>query len=737
MSIFTAGTNASTALDTIEFSSSDKLDIYSYNGSYTYSYTTSQVFRDPSAWLHLVVNFDSTNGVAGDRLKVYVNGFRVTAFDTSTNPGPNVDTSFFNNTNAHYLGYQISRFPGDFYLANIHFIDGQALTPASFAETDATTGAWNPVAYTGSYGTNGFYLRFNDNSTTAALGTDSSGNGNTWTTNNFSVTAGAGNDSLVDSPTNYGTDTGVGGEVRGNYCTWNPLKFGGDIQASTNGNLDVTSVGSATGKILGTIGVSSGKWYWESMPNSSANIAFGVTKDNTVLANYPGQDAVDYSYLNDGSKYNNGSGSAYGASYTTNDIIGVAFDADNGTLTFYKNNSTQGQAYSGLTSGPYFPMVGDPSSTPDISATTNFGQRAFAYTAPSGFKALCTQNLPAPLVTKPSTVFDVITYTGTGSSLTLPNGSSTPTSIAFTPDFVWLKGRSGATDHAIYDSIRDVQKDLVSNSTAAETTQTTGLTAFGTNTFTVGSLAKLNTSSATYVGWCWDGGTSIVANTAGSITGGSQVRANPTAGFSVVTFTAQSSGSATIGHGLGVEPHLIIVKSRVDTYSWLVYHKYLTSNAYYLILNSTAAQSNASNAWNSTTPTSTVFTLGSTYAGGANTVAYCFAPVVGYSNFGSYVGNGSSDGVFVFTGFRSRYIMIKRSSEIGDWVIYDSVRLTYNASNVELYANSSGAEIVDDPIDILSNGFKIRTTGSGVNSSGNTYVFAAFAESPFNYSRAR
>jgi hypothetical protein len=239
-----------------------------------------------------------------------------------------------------------------------------------------------------------------DNSTAAALGTDTSPNGNNWTPNNLSVTAGAGNDSLVDVPTNGAeTDTGAGGEVRGNYCTLNPLKYGGDIQAPTNGNLDFTSVGSANGKILGTIGVSSGKWYWECVPNSSDNIAFGITKDNTVLANYPGQDAVDYSYHNDGLKYSNNSGSAYGASFTTNDVIGVAFDADNGTLTFYKNNSSQGQAYSGLTTGPYFPMAGDPSSIPDASATVNFGQRPFAYTAPSGFKALNTANLPAGTIT--------------------------------------------------------------------------------------------------------------------------------------------------------------------------------------------------------------------------------------------------------------------------------------------------------------------------------------------------
>jgi hypothetical protein len=703
---------------------------------------TASVFRDPSAWYHILLNVDTTGATAADYLKIYVNNVRQT-IGASTLPSQNSEGQI-NTATAHSIGspqpYASTEYFNG-YVAQAQFIDGQALTPSSFTEVSATTGQLIPKAYSGTYGTNGFYLKFADNSTTAALGTDSSGNGNTWTTNNFSVTAGAGNDSLLDTPTSYGTDTGVGGEVRGNYATLNPLKFGGDIQAPTNGNLDVTSVGSATGKILGTIGVSSGKWYWECVPNSSANIAFGITKDNTVLANYPGQDAVDYAYHNDGSKYNNNSGSAYGATYTTNDVIGVAFDADNGTLTFYKNNSSQGQAYSGLTSGPYFPLVGDPSSTPDISATANFGQRPFAYTAPSGFKALVDTNLPTPVVAKPNTLMDVALYTGNGSTQTISG-------LAFSPDLVWMKVRSTTYNHTLIDSVRGATKTLSSSMTVQEYTEPTGPTAFTADGWSMSGdvtyVGSVNASGQTYVGWAWDAGTSTVSNTQGSIT--SQVRANATAGFSVVTYTGTGS-AATVGHGLGVAPHMIISKSRNnaggDAGFWPIYHIGLTSASYFLKLNTTDAQVSASTVWNSTAPTSSVYSVGSasgTNAGSTATyVAYCFSPVVGYSSFGSYTGNGSADGPFVFCGFRPKWVLFKCSSTTSAWNLTDTTRQTYNVQQTWLQPNTSDAEYTggSSEMDILSNGFKLRNSNSPFNTSSATYIYAAFAESPFQYARAR
>jgi hypothetical protein len=746
--VFSTSNSGNTEGFYFEITSSDTISFYDYsNPTVFWQKTTTQVFRDASAWYHMVIAFDSTQATAANRFKFYVNGTQVDAFSTSSDPSLNYD-SYCNAARVHAIGRTGDANAGYFsgYLADIYFIDGQALTPSSFTETDATTGQLIPKAYTGSYGTNGFHLEFADNSaaTATTLGKDTSGNGNNWTPNNLSVTAGAGNDSLVDVPTNGTASSGgdAGGTTTGNYCTLNPLNSGGSgTPTLTNGNLEF-SLGPSVGAIgtysMGSIAPTTGKWYWELSLTSNylSSVFFGLMRgaDHNTYGSSTG---VSY-YGYDGTKYVDGTASSYGSSYTNGDIIGVALNLDSGTVTFYKNNSSQGAITLPSSTSGWKAYVANGASGGTQAGVINFGQRAFAYTAPSGFKALCTTNLPAPLVTKPSTVMDVKLYTGTGSSQSI-------TGLGFSPDFVWFKNRSGANSHALFDTVRGRASGLFSDSTGAEQTSSVGndLSSFDSAGFTVGTPQNFNSpniNGGSIVAWTWDAGTTTVTNnTAGTITP-TGVRANATAGFSVVTFTAQSSGSATIGHGLGVEPHLIIVKSRAQTYSWLVYHKNLTSNAYYLILNSTAAQDNTSNAWNSTTPTSTVFTLGSTYAGGGNSVAYCFAPVVGYSSFGSYTGNGSSDGPFVYTGFRPAFVMLKESSASGNgWEIRDSMREPYNDSNrTILLPNLSNAEITDAfPIDFTSSGFKVRNTGGGSNNSGATYIYAAFAESPFNYARAR
>jgi hypothetical protein len=694
---------------------------------------TSQVFRDVSAWGHLVVTVDTTQATANDRIKVYINGAQVTAFSSTSNPAQNDDLGV-NAAAVHAIG-RSNIDSGDYfngYLADIYFIDGQALTPSSFTETDATTGQLIPKAFSGSYGSQGWHLEFADNSSNTAttLGKDTSGNGNNWTPNNLSVTAGAGNDSLVDVPTNGAqTDTGVGGEVRGNYATLNPLSKQANCTLS-NGNLDWTA--TSTGSVIAqsTIAISSGKWYCEFTATSASNM-FGLQRAaGTVATTFIGGNADSWGYYADnGNKYTNNSATSYGASYTTNDVIGVAFDADAGTLTFYKNGASQGQAYSGLTNGPYTFATGNGGST---SAVFNAGARPFAYTAPSGFKALCTANLPAPLVTKPNTVMDVALYTGNGSARSI-------TGLGFNPDLVWIKSRSAATDHELTDSVRGTTKSLSSNLTAAEATDTGGLTAFNSDGFSLGTDTKYNNNAATYVAWCWDAGSSTdTNNTAGTITP-TGVRANATAGFSIVTYTG-TGANATVGHGLGVAPQMIIVKTRSAGNSWKIYHSGLTSAAYNLEF-TTGAQLNEPQSWNSTAPTSTVFSVGtqnSTNQSGATQVAYCFAPVVGYSSFGSYTGNGSTDGPFIYTGFRPRWVLIKASSTTGEWGICDSARDTYNVVSNVLLAESSGS---DNPgltlMDFTSNGFKLRNTNAVRNGSGQTYIYAAFAESPFNYARAR
>jgi hypothetical protein len=704
-------------------------------------YTSAAVFRDASAWYHVVFVFDSTNATAADRMILYINNTRQTA-STYTTPTLNADYGI-NRTVEHNIGRRFNNadFYFDGYLADIHFIDGQALDPTSFGEFDAN-GIWQPIDYTGSFGTNGFHLPFDDNSTAAALGTDSAGS-NDWTVNNLSVTAGAGNDSLVDVPTNGAqTDTGAGGEVRGNYAVLNPLSLSGTL---TNGNLDLST--TTVNAQPSTFFFSSGKWYWEttisSNGGSDAYIRAGVCNQAGVGQSL-GATANGWCFLGDGRTFNNGSAASYGVAITTGDVLNIALDIDAGKLWYGKNGTWMASGNPATGANPSQTFTAGTALSPAYAAgggtvvfNFNAGQRPFAYTAPSGFKALNTANLPAPTIEKPSTVMDVVTYTGTGSTLTATS------SLGFSPDLVWIKSRSAATDHTLYDVVRGAQARLESNNTDTEVTSDNGLTAFNSNGFTLGTLAQVNTSSAIYAGWCWDAGSSTVTNNTGTITG-AQVRANASAGTSVVAYTGNGTSGATVGHGLGAAPGLIIVKKRSAADDWVVYHSALGATKY-LWLHATNAEQTGTNRWNDTAPTSTVFSLGnnSSVNGNASTfIAYCFAPVSGYSSFGSYTGNGvSGDGVFVYTGMCPRFMLIKRTDTADNWVIWDTARETYNPSDDVLLPNSSGAEATGDNfarLDILSNGFKLRNTSfPGLNGSGASYVYAAFAESPFQYARAR
>jgi hypothetical protein len=693
---------------------------------------TTQVFRDPSAWYHIVLAFDATQGTNSNKLKLYVNGSEVTTFATDNRSSISNQDYAINAVESHTIGSNRGSNYFNGYLADVHFIDGQALDPSSFGEFD-DNGVWQPIAYAGSYGTNGFHLDFADNSTAAALGTDTSGNGNTWTVNNISVAAGAGNDSLVDSPTNYGTDTGAGGEVRGNYATLNPLSIGDGTLS--NGNLDlVTSTGGYSSK-LSTIGMSSGKWYFEATQiAASANQAVvGLVRYDFISSNDIGGTAgTSWGYYGrDGRKYTGFIDLAYGATYGNNDCIGAAFDADNGTLTFYKNGISQGQAYSGLTSGPYFFAVGDSQSSATVSFSTNFGQRPFAYTAPSGFKALCTTNLPEPTIADGSTAMDVALYTGNGSTQTISG-------LNFSPDFVWVKARNVGYSHRLWDVVRGATKGLLSDGTSAEFTEVNGLTSFNSDGFSVGT--SLSESAKTYVAWTWDAGSSTVTNTEGSIT--SQVRANASAGFSMVTYTGTGviDDTQTIGHGLNTAPAFVLCKRRDLAGDWWAGHVGAgwTKGAYLQVADAFATSSKW---WSNTAPTSSVVTLGQYPLTGAGSsfVAYCFAPVAGYSSFGSYVGNGvQPEGPFIYTGFKPAFLMIKSSSAgLDGWFIMDNKRPSYNLVNKYLYANTSDSEADANICDFCANGFKIRYNYAGINQNGATYIYAAFAEHPFQSSRAR
>jgi hypothetical protein len=741
--------------DWIELRLDATTDILTFSGYSADILVTNQVFRDPSAWYHIVIAMDTTQATSSNRTKIYINGVQVTSFSVAAYPTLNQDTGM-NMVAPHRIGDLAFNdlFYFDGYITETNLIDGQALTPSSFGGTNAVTGVWEPRQYTGTYGTNGFYLNFKDNASTAALGLDYSGNNNTWTTNNISLTAGSTYDSMLDVPTQwiaYGTD--AASVTRGNYCVINGLNIGGDCTIS-QANLTV-AYGSNTTRspMQGTIGMTTGKWYFEAICTASSvsptsNLFVGIANKTmpSELGSYTGANASGWGFnSNGGTIYNNGSSTAYGSSASVNDIVGVAFDADTGKLYFSVNGTFQNSgnpvtgtnpAYT-VSADTYYPSIGDGSGASTLTASMNFGQRPFAYTPPAGFLSLCTTNLPSPTVLQGDDYFNPVLYTGNG-------GTQSITGVGFQPDFVWLKSRSsGSRNNFLFDAVRGTSAALYSNLTTAETTSS-GVTAFGSDGFSIGSNGNGNENTQTYVGWNWKASNAAaVSNLAGTIT--SSVSANTTAGFSIVTYTG-TGANATVGHGLGVAPRMVIVKCRNQTRSWPVYHASI-GNTGFVQLQATTAALFTPSLWNNTTPTSTVFSLGSdpeTNGSGNTYVAYCFAAVPGYSAFGSYTGNGSTDGTFVYTGFRPAYVMIKRTDSTANWLIGDYKRMGYNGGPLEssssgnnlLQANTSNAETGFD-IDYLSNGFKLRNVDSYLNGNGATFIYMAFAENPFKNALAR
>lgn len=735
-----AARNSTTDWQALRISAGDQIEFLQETVGPTFR-RTSAVYRDPSAHFHVVLSVNTTDATTQNRIRIYVNGVEITAWATNATVSQNTNFAI-NNTVAHTVGRDADGGSYlDGYLTEVNFIDGQALTPSSFGQIESTTGVWSPKQYAGSYGTNGFYLKFGNTSSVAALGNDSSGNNNTWTVNNVSLTAGATYDSMLDVPVNYSD----GGNGRGNYCTLNPLdKVGPGV--SSNGNLNYSTSTSTNDPIRSTIAVSSGKWYWE---------VFCVGSSGTILNSYDigvidnssqftanisvGAFQKGYSYFGfNGNKYNNDTLAAYGSTYTTNDVIGVALDLDAGTLTFYKNNVSQGVAFTGL-SGTFSPAISDGTLQGTISVAANFGQRPFTYTPPAGFKALNTNNLPTPSIVNGANFMAATTYTGNAAVRSLSNAVN---NVSFQPDLVWIKSRTpGATNHALFDSSRGATKYLSSNTTTAETTLAQSLTALNADGFSLGTDTTLvNASANSYVAWQWKAGGAAVSNTQGTIT--SQVSANTTAGFSVVTWVGNLTSGATVGHSLGVAPKLIIFFNRSIVGERPVYSSVIGA-ANYLYINATNASAAFTGFFNNTAPTASVFSLGNdarTNGSGNNLVAYCFAEIAGFSKFGSYTGNGSADGPFVFCGFRPRFVMIKRTDVANDWVILDTSRNTYNFADSILWAdlaNTETAGTATTSVDCLSNGFKSRGAGASINATSGTYIFAAFAEVPSKYALAR
>ncbi len=566
-------------------------------------------------------------------------------------------------------------------------------------------------------------------------GQDSSGAGNNWASANVNVTSsGTTYDSMIDSPTNYAD----GGNGRGNYCVMNPLQgrfSSGDLLPTySNGNLQTNNSGTGTANVLGSLGASSGAFYYEVLCNvssASGNIIVGVQNESIT-------------YGTGGGLRNNGTVSGWtvtsgtAPTFTTGDIIGVAFNISASTFQLYKNGT--------LSCSGTFTYAANTTAWAQINGATdsliwNFGQRPFTYTPPSGFSALNTQNLPTPTIANGAQNFDATLWTGNTSTSRSFSGWN------FAPGFIWVKSRSAVHEHALIDIVRGTgAKVLNSNSTAAEWGAGLNVVSFDANGFS-GSTGTVNFTWAnnnndTYVGWGWKAGGTGVSNTSGSIT--STVSANTSAGFSVVTWTG-TGATGTIGHGLSpATPSMVIAKCRNTAgLDWPVYHSSLTNAAtsIYLNLTNAAAVGGGPGIWNSTAPDSTKFNVGtSSYTNGSTQtyVAYCFAPVAGYSSAFSYTGNGSSDGPMVYLGFRPRWILWKRTDAAASWCIHDTSRDISNASTNTLRPNESGADgSVGEIIDILSNGFKVRSADAWQNASGGSYIGYAIAENPFKVSRAR
>jgi len=751
---------------------------------------STAIFRDPSAWYHILVQINS--GVATS----YVNGVLV---HNAVGSGFTLTTG----SNATRIGsYADGAYYFDGYMAEIHLVDGSVVAPSSFGYTDFQTGIWRPKKYEGTHGTNGFYLNFSDNSGTTAttLGKDSSGNGNNFTPNNFATT-----DAVKDSPTN-------------NFCTQNPLDEDySSASTFSEGNLKM-SRGTNHGNSRGTMGMSSGKWYFEyclpTTTTSSESPWVGVcnsTADMTAQRTngmwYYG--ASSGSYITRGT--GNPSTSNFGGAISAGTVIGVAVDMDNKKIWLADSNTwfgsstnvTNGNPSTGTNptstftdiqfpNGNLYPQMGMYNYAPKA----NFGQDSsfsgtktaqgntdkngigdFFYTPPTGFLALCSANLPpnVPSVVRPKKHFDILTYTGNG-------GTNTISGLSFQPDLIWGKERSPAADrHWLADSVRGKKNTgyylLCSNNTEADTNNAPpdGITAINSDGFTLGANSsntdggwsvELNQNSGSYVAWCWKAGgssntfnvdgTGYASASAAGITEGSisltGASINKTSRFSIVTYTGNSTDGATVGHGLGVEPSFVIIKSRnLGTVGsagahWSVSHQSLTgglnggSSAKKVYLSLTNAETgNSHGAISAASSTTVTFKDGSGNSDDAhvnnssgNYVMYSWAEVPGYSKFGKYTGNGNNDGIFVYTGFKVEFLLIKRTNTTEHWILADTKRNSVSGrespADSYLLASASNAESTGIVYDMLSNGFKFRSNSQ--NESGSTYIYMAFAEQP-------
>ena len=753
-------------------SDDDTILFYDKQSSDTFRLITDREFRDTSAWYHVWMRVELGNSTSGDRVQLWVNGVRETSFSTETYPTASVCKAWNVSGKTLYMGHSNASYGGNVYMSDWYFIDGASVSPVDTVG-EFKNGVFIPKAYSPTFGDNGFHLKFDQvgvgTPSTSTIGADTSGNTNHWTsTANTNVLAK--DCAMPDSPEN-------------NFATFNPNFRAVTANTLSEGNLfcATSSGGRSFSATTIPIKLGTGKWFWEFRVSADGG-GMGVAKTNgvggagayqSVTATGTGANTTDYYYgetnfvvYADQIIHNGGNAVALDGTPTYPEVYGILFDSDASppNMAVYRGGTAVGNidCDNGF---DYLPMAGDGSGAVTLNVIFNAGQDStfagnetagtnqdangignFSMAVPTDAKALCTANLPEPTIganslTQASDHFNSVLYTGASSGQGI-------TGVGFQPDWTWIKSRSHASSHVLTDSSRGVTESLFSDTAAAESTLSGGVTAFGTDGFTLGTEGTVNTDTRTYVAWNWkaNGGTATATITESGNNPAASVQANPTAGFSIITYTG-TGAAGTIAHGLGAVPKMIICKNRNngdDNAYWAVYHGENTTAPAtdYLVLNTTAATADGDGFWNDTAPTSSVFTVNSNNTlnrDGYLHVAYVFAEVEGYSKFGSYTGNGNADGTFVYTGFRPAFIMFKTTTIVSHWTIVDNARSTYNVVDDSLYTDTSAAELTTiTDVDFLSNGFKWRgVLANETNVSGQVYIYMAFAEVPFKYANAR
>jgi len=679
----------------------------------SFDYLTDSKQRDHSAWYHLVFVNDSGTTT------LYING--VQQSNTATTPSGGGNMCIGSNSTS----VQDDRLVG--YLAEYNLLDGQTLSPTDFGRYNDDD-VWVPIelSFTSAqYGAKGFRLVF-DSSADGGIGDDSAPTGTGHTAaNDFTPT---GFDTAAISSGNPDNDVDFLDTPTSNYATFNGVLHPNN-QTLSNANLTGGTTSTLTSL---TTQLPNYKYYWEA---TGSDYYYGISEIDAVRDSYLGSKANQVGWFNDGSFWVNASNvGTFGPSFSTTDIAMQAYDPATGNYWVGINGTWHGSGDPENGTNPAYTVGASirenmvpANNVSSGTASYNFGQMSFIYTKPTGFEALQTNNLSEPTIKNGKDHFDAVTYSGNTSTNAI-------TSLEFQPDFVWIKCRNIGSSHGLYDSVRGVNIELRSDTNDDEFTFTDSLNSFDSNGFTLGTdtgNGNVNLSGRTYVAWCWKAGGTAVSNTDGTIT--SSVSANTDAGFSIVSYTG-TGANATVGHGLTEAPDLVIYKDRDANSAWVVYNSTLLSATEYLQLNlSNTKVTGATTVFNSLRPTNTVLNLGSSSLTNStnNMIAYCWHSVPGFSKINYYQGNGSTDGPFIYTGFKVSFLMIK-SVTTADWFIHDAARFPNNPSTQILRPNAAAGESgTGNDVDFLSNGFKIRNTVSNVNSSGVNYLYMVFAESPF------